>query len=301
LSRKIRSLGYEVVNADDLSTFLCLEGVRDMSRLPTGITRKAGRKLSFNTVLAGAVVSYITENRPEIGIVARMTDTSTGRVLWADYASVTGDDHITLLGLGKIDSLESLFPEVMDRLFVSFSQKMLESPHAPLPRIAVLPFRNVSGAPYAAEIAAHLFTVNLFKSGRYEPVDPGDVRRMLVQLRIRQRGELSYKDLNAFSVTFGTNYLIVGVVEAYRKPKPPAPPKVSISARLLDTRRNRILWYNSAYLSGEDRIIMFDWGRLRTTDMVADAVVRDFIKRMEKNIVTTRIADSYYLEISRKD
>jgi len=91
------------------------------------------------------------------------------------------------------------------------------------------------------------------------------------------------------------------VVEAYKKPKPPVPPKVSISARLLDTRRNRILWYNSAYLSGEDRIIMFDWGRLRTTDMVADAVVRDFIKRMEKNIVTTRIADSYYLEISRKD
>jgi TolB-like protein len=301
LMRKIRSMGYETVDSDDLRAFLCSEGVREMSRLPTGIARKAGKELSFNFILAGAVVSYVTEKRPEIGIVARMTDASTGRVLWADHVSVTGDDHITLLGLGKVDSMESLFPKVMDKLFASFNPKMLESPHEPLPRIAVLPFRNISGEPYAATIAAHLFTVNLFKSGRYEPVDPGDVRRMLVDLRIRQRGELSYRDLDAFSATFGTNYLIVGMVESYKKAKPPAPPRVSISARLLDTRRNRILWYNSIYLTGEDRIIAFDWGRLRTTDMVADAVVRDFIKRMEKNIVTTRIADSYYLEISRKD
>lgn len=47
------------------------------------------------------------------------------------------------------------------------------------------------------------------------------------------------------------------------------PPHVTISARLLDARNNKILWYDSSQLDGDDRILAFDLGKMRSADKVA--------------------------------
>ena len=72
----------------------------------------------------------------------------------------------------------------------------------------------------------------------------------------------------------------MGTVEGYVRS--PTNPKVTLSARLLDTRKKNILWYNSQQLTGETDIIAFDWGRLKTVDKVAYKLVSDLVEEMEK-------------------
>jgi hypothetical protein len=64
------------------------------------------------------------------------------------------------------------------------------------------------------------------------------------------------------------------------------PPKVAISARLLDGRENKIVWFNALELDGEDKITAFEWGKIRSPDKVPDkvayAIVSDLVENMEK-------------------
>jgi hypothetical protein len=75
------------------------------------------------------------------------------------------------------------------------------------------------------------------------------------------------------------NGVLVGTVEDYSVS---SNPKVTITARLLDTRKKKIVWYNSLQLSGESDVIAFEWGRLRTTDKVAYRLVSELVKEIGK-------------------
>ena len=59
------------------------------------------------------------------------------------------------------------------------------------------------------------------------------------------------------------------------------PPDIMISARLLDARDNRILWYNSRQLNGDDKIKVLDWGKIRSADKVAYSAVSELVENME--------------------
>jgi TolB-like protein len=73
----------------------------------------------------------------------------------------------------------------------------------------------------------------------------------------------------------------VGTVEFYSDGlDTSSPPEVAISARLINTRKNRIVWSDSVQLSGDEDIVVFDWGRIRSVDNVAYRIVTKLIQRM---------------------
>lgn len=59
-------------------------------------------------------------------------------------------------------------------------------------------------------------------------------------------------------------------------------PKVGLTARLLDAHENRIVWYNSLQLSGEEDIIAFDWGSVRQVDKLAYKAVSELVEKIGK-------------------
>jgi TolB-like protein len=76
--------------------------------------------------------------------------------------------------------------------------------------------------------------------------------------------------------------ILVGTVETYSDGKETnSPPLVSINARLLDAHSNKILWYNTYRLNGEDDIVVFDWGRIRSVDKVAHKIVNRLVNSMK--------------------
>ena len=73
----------------------------------------------------------------------------------------------------------------------------------------------------------------------------------------------------------------MGTVELYSEGlETSSPPEVAINARLIDVRKNRILWYDGYQLNGDEDIIAFDWGRIRSVDNVAYEVVQKLIEKM---------------------
>lgn len=104
---------------------------------------------------------------------------------------------------------------------------------------------------------------------------------MIVDLRVRNRGELDYNNIKALSENLGVEGILVGTVESYSAGlDTSSPPEVAISARLINTRKNRIVWSDSVQLNGDGGIVIFDWGRIRSVDSIADRVVTRLIQRM---------------------
>ena len=231
--------------------------------------------------MAGAVLTFSSEGNPKIGILARLVDATTGHIIWSNFVSLTGEDFTRVLGLGTITSLDLLVPRALNSLFANFGNASQKPSGNEIYKIAVLPFKNESNESNAGKIITHLFQNELANNPMFDPVDFGDVKQTIVNLRIGRKGEVDYNNLQELSKSLGVDVVLTGTVEEYQSGRSYSlPPSVTISARLLDSRRNRILWYDNLQLDGEENIIALDWGRLRSADKVAYGAVSGLVENM---------------------
>ncbi|HDH04674.1 MAG TPA: hypothetical protein ENH01_03030 [Nitrospirae bacterium] len=281
LIRRLKERGVEVVDEKGLSDYLCKERVRATGYVSGELARKIKERFNVKAILVGSVISFSTGENPEFGILARLIDSSGSRILWADYASATGEDFTTILGLGKLKTPLSLVPGVMKTLFASFNPETLHRETEPSYRIAVMPFKNNSDFRNAGKIAMYMFIVELLKDRKFEPIEYGNTRELIVRLGIRSRGYLDYKNMNVLSENLGADGILVGAVDDFTKgAAASSPPEAAVSARLLDGGNNKILWYNSRQLNGEENVIAFDWGRVISVHTVAYRIISNLVKNM---------------------
>jgi TolB-like protein len=282
LRDRLEARGLDVLNEDSLNRFLLKERIRSTGYISRDIARKIREELNVQAILVGSVNSFFPGENPRVGFSARLINSSDGSILWANHASATGEDFATVLGLGKVKTIDRLISKVIDKLLDSFSitphYKEIESTY----RIAVMPFQNKSKIKDAGMIATYMFLVELFKNQGFQPVEYGEVRRLTVDLRVRGKGELDLKNTETISKSLGADGILVGTVELYNEGEGTLPPEVIISARLIDVRKNRILWYDGYQYSGEDGIIILDWGRIRSVENVAYKAVSKLVKEMGK-------------------
>jgi TolB-like protein len=283
LKYRLKTKGYEIVDMERLNDFLCKRRVRSTGYVSNELALNIKKEFMAETILAGAVISFAAEKNPRFGIMARLIDASSGTILWADYASATGYDFTTILGFGRLKTVSSLIPKVMDRLFASFSTNHIHDKTAPSYKIAVMPLQNNSRVGNAGIIVMYMFLTELLKNEMFEPVEYGDVRKLIVDSRIRSKGELEYKNIQALSKSLDTRGILVGVVDLYSDGLDvSSAPSVSITARLLDGHNNKILWYNNFHLSGDNDIILLDWGRIRSVHRIAYKAVSGLLQKMMK-------------------
>jgi TolB-like protein len=279
LTGKLEERGFKVLEEDKLYNLLCRKRVRSWGQVSRELGREIKEEFGIKTALTGSIISFSPGRNPKLGILARLIDLSSGRILWANHTSVTGDEFTGILGLGMIESMNELLPKAADMLLSSFSiQEYQDEPESDY-KIAVMPFKNISRFRNAGKITTRLFLNELLNVERFEPVEYGTTRKVIVDLRIRSKGELEYKSIEALSNELGLNGVLVGTVENYADS---SNPKVTITARLLDARKKKIVWYNSLQLSGESDVVVFEWGRLRTADKVASRLVSKLVEEMVK-------------------
>jgi len=284
LKQRLNGRELHVIDEDALSDFLCDRKVRSVGYISKKIAQEVGGELKAKTILTGSVVAFNTKGIPNIGILARLIDSATGVILWADYVSVSGDDYSVVFGLGTIKNIEELVPKALDKLFASFKTDIPQKNTESIKKIAVMPFKNESNSSNAGIIVTYMFLVELLKDPAFEPIEYGEIRKLCVDLRIRHKGELEFKNIKALSEALGTYGILLGSVDNYSYGTGASSvPKVGVTARLLDARENRILWYTSLQLNGEEDIVAFDWGNVRHVDKLAYKTVSELVEKMGKS------------------
>jgi TolB-like protein len=280
---KLEKRGFEVVDEDDLNNFLCGERVRSTGYISRELSGKIRKRFNVSTILAGAIISFSDEDIPEFGILARMVETSGGTIIWADYSAATGEDFIAVLELGRLKTVFSLIPKVIDILFASYKDGDINRETKHLHRIAVMPFKNNTGFNNAGIIATYMFIVEIFKSRLFIPVEYGDIRDIIIKQGIRLKGDIGYENISELSNELKARGILVGVVDNYSNGADGSmSPNAGITARLVDGSNKKIMWYNSSQLSGEDNIIALDWGRIRSVHSVAYKAVSGLVKEMSR-------------------
>jgi TolB-like protein len=86
IASSLEGKGFNVVSENKIIAFFCEERMRNISFISKEQSRKVGDILHVGTIMVGAVTSYSPEENPRFGISARLIDTSTSRIIWADYA-----------------------------------------------------------------------------------------------------------------------------------------------------------------------------------------------------------------------
>ncbi|UCH82044.1 MAG: hypothetical protein JSW20_05295 [Nitrospiraceae bacterium] len=282
LAGQLEKRGLEILHYEKVESFLCERRIRQASYISREVAQELGTTRSVNTIMAGAVLTFVSDGNPKIGIMARLIDIPTGLIVWSDYVSLTGEDFTKVLGLGTIKSVDKLIPEAINSLFSSLDNVSSDTTGEKTYKIAVLPFKNESGYRHAGMIINYLFQHELSNNLMFKPVDFGDVRKIMIDLRVGHKGEVDYVNLKSLSRALGVDVVLTGTVEEYVIGRDDSsPPRVTISARLLDSQRSRIIWFDHHQLAGDQHIIALDWGRLRSADKVADTLIAGLVENME--------------------
>jgi TolB-like protein len=278
--------GFELLDEAGLDQFLIRERVRTTGYINSELAQKMRNEFGVSAVLLGNVFRFSADSNPQLGLSARLVDSSTGAIIWSNYASATGDDFSGLLGLGRLNAIEELLPKVINRLFAGFSAvpPSLKEKESTI-TIAVMPFLNKTTVPGAGMIPTYMFLVELFKNPVFVPLEYGDIRKVIEISRIRDKGEVEYKSIGEIAGDLKADVILVGAIEKYSDGRDTSSaPEVVISARLIDARKNRIVWCDSSEMNGDDNISVLDWGKLRSVDKVAYRVVEQLAKRMGKTL-----------------
>jgi TolB-like protein len=273
--------GFFVIDDASRDAFLLRERIRTTGCIGREAAGKMKQELNIKGIMMGSVNSFTNDVNPTIGLSARLVRTSDCSMIWANNSSFTGEDFTTILGLGTIREIEKLRDKALDKLFNSLNiyppDQKVKSTH----KIAVMPLENESKKGDAGMIATYLFLSALFKDGRFEPVEFGEVRRFMVESRLRGKGELDYANKDTLAGKTGVDGILVGTVELYNEGNGNTPPEASISARLIDAHSNRILWCNRYEVRGDDDIVILDWGRIRSAENAAYKVILKIVKDLE--------------------
>ncbi|MEN8263771.1 MAG: CsgG/HfaB family protein [Nitrospirota bacterium] len=282
LSSALRKISIGTVDNKLLYGFLCSNRIRATGHITKDLALQTYEEFDVKSILLGSVVSYVNRGDPHLGLLARLIDSKSGRIIWASYASAAGADFTGILGLRSIRNMNALIPRIVDNMLVSFNTtipyKEIESTY----KIAIMPFRNKTKFKDAGVMVSYMFLVELFKSLKFEILEYGEIKKAIIERKIRNKGELDYETVSLLSETLGVDGIVLGVVEQYDDGlATSSPPSVTISARLLNGRKNKIVWYNSLQLNGNEDISILDFGKIRSVDRVAYKIVSRLAVDME--------------------
>jgi TolB-like protein len=110
-------------------------------------------------------------------------------------------------------------------------------------RIAVLPFENFTSDNYAGEKIRRIVITELLSKG-IDVIEPGEVTRLLKDLKIRSLGSISVSEIQQMGKTLGVEAVMTGSVEAFGISKgiSVAYPEVTINLILIETSSGNIIW-----------------------------------------------------------
>lgn len=148
-----------------------------------------------------------------------------------------------------------------------------------LKKVAIFTFDNLTLRKEAGMIVSDIYVAELFNSGKYRVEEPGNVRQFAIQERLNRLGEMELNAIKTLGKRLKVDAVLVGMVKEYDDGYDSLP-TVTVSARLVDSNTGRIVWSSEKKRRGDDYTIVFDFGTVRTSSMLAKKVVKEMIASM---------------------
>jgi TolB-like protein len=110
-------------------------------------------------------------------------------------------------------------------------------------KVAVLPFENFTSDNYAGEKIRRIVITELL-SRDIDVIEPGEVTRLLKELKIRSLGSINVSEIQEIGKTLGVEAVMMGSVEAFGISRGISVtyPEVTINLTLIETSSGNIIW-----------------------------------------------------------
>jgi len=148
--------------------------------------------------------------------------------------------------------------------------------------LVLLPLENLSGRAEYGERFTRLAWSVVGASGRFDLVDPGQVDAVLVEFRIRSSGAVTREQILKLASRLNVRWVLAGSLlecGTVRTPDGDAP-TFSLALRLIDGHTGKVVWTDLRARSGEDREIVFGWGREQSLDRLAEVTTRELVNAL---------------------
>jgi len=171
---------------------------------------------------------------------------------------------------GPDETLERFKPKV-DYLSAQVGIGVQKAP----PRLAIMPFTNVTDRKYAAEIIVLHFVREFFKGKHFTVVEPGLIKEKLLDYRIILYEGISLADADLIAGELKADLVLTGQVLDYQDYAGVfSKPKVDFSILLIDRKTGEVAWSSRSHNEGDDAVYFFDWGRVNTAHVLAAEMAR---------------------------
>lgn len=186
---------------------------------------------------------------------------------------MTVSQHVVLTGI--------LVVAVFTGCSGSLNSRQIAKPSVTrLPRVAILPFENLSGQEQAGTKITEYFLTLAAGRKQFAVVPYGTTFDALRRLRIRAFAFATRAELDSLVATLDIDYVLTGTVlefDQFDDPYLGKVPRVSFSARVVDCRTSQPIWSGVTNSRGDKWELVFGIGTVRSLDDLAGRMV-------EKNI-----------------
>src|SRR5574341_855904 len=306
LGQSLRRHGFGVLDDAALERVVTRHRIRYTAGLEREFASALKRETGVDAVLIPSLELYDGAWPPRVALFARLVSTGDApAVRWIDGRGEAGDDSPGILGLGLIEDPGVLLGKAVDALTQSLARGRFEAGgragDGPVARkfgpkvayrsdaldpagkysVAVVPFFNKTGRPYAGEIVALHMIRSLMTFPTLEVVEPGVVREELLRFRIIMSDGVSLPDTETILGAVNADLVLNGEVLEYRDPLgPQVAAQVDFGVLFIERKTRRVVYSAYSHNAGDDRVFFFDWGRVNTAHAMASRMAQAVAQRM---------------------
>jgi len=305
---KLKGQGLSVLEGDELDKFMALYRVRYTGGIDAATAEAFKKEIGVNAVLITSVELYNETTPSKVALISRLVSTGGNPViLWMDSVGLSGDDSPGILNTGLIEDYNLLLDKAIESLnaslrrYLSESRGMLSTKKNRkflAPKIsynisfinpdkkyavAVIPFFNDSTRKNSGEIIMLHFVMQMMKLKNFDVIEPGVIRQELLKMRIIMDAGISLSDADLILNGLNADLMLSGRVMGYDDYIGSfGKTKVDFSVQLLNKEGKKVVWASKSYSEGDDRVFLFDWGKINTANAMASEMVRIAVDSMVK-------------------
>lgn len=305
---RLGGYGFEILSDEVLDNVVTRHRIRYTAGVGQEIAKALKDETGADGILIPSVEMYDDASPPKVAMFCRLVSTGDNpAVLWIDGIGLAGDDAPGILGLGLIEEPQALLTKAVESLMRSLDQYASGEDGGPKgergarkfrPKIvyrsagldpekkysiAVVPFFNKSERKYAGEIIALHMIRNLMSFQNFEIVEPGIVREQLLRFRIIMSDGVSLPDTDTILNAVNADLVLNGEVLDYQDYQgPEVNPKVDFSVLFIERNTRKVVYSSYSQNTGNDGVVLFDWGKVNTAHAMASQMARAVGERMLK-------------------
>lgn len=153
-----------------------------------------------------------------------------------------------------------------------------------LKRIAVLPFDNLSGEEDAGEKITEIFTVELLRMGSFSVVEPGRVKKAVMEKRIRTTRDMDIEAVKWLGESLEADLILAGSLLDFstQESANKKVPMVTVIARLVKADSGVTVWAAYQSRQGDDKESLFGWGRITSLSELARLAVSEMLQSLQE-------------------